>query len=109
MNLKSFQSPRIRQAWEYRSDPEAVRVLAAFFWRTLLLVALVAIVCALWFGYQEIGAASQAESVGTVAPTPKAPFDPSQLQTALNAFSAKATEYQVLSQSPPPTVADPSK
>lgn len=109
MSYNPFHSPRIREAWEYRSEPEALQTLANIFWRTLLLLALVVFLLALWFGSQELAAASQAESVTAPAAPAKPPLDPAQLQATLAAFSARQSAYETLSGSPPPQVADPSK
>lgn len=109
MTFKFFGTSRIREVWEYRVEPEAQRTLAAVFWRALLCCAFVALVTALWFGSQELGAASQAESVQSVAASPHQPFDPMQLQNALDAFAVRQIGYRTLSQSPLPAVADPSK
>ena len=110
MNLNFLRSPRIREAWEYRSDPESLRVLAAIFWRTVLFAALIAMLMTLWFGFQELSATSQAESVDTNPSAPPKPgFDNAALQSALTGLESKQVEYQTFLQSPPAAVVDPSK
>ncbi|HEV3244838.1 MAG TPA: hypothetical protein VG102_00585 [Candidatus Paceibacterota bacterium] len=107
--MSSFlKFPRIREAWEDRNEPEGLRALATAFWRGLVVVAFLALLCALWFGSQELDAASQAENVKNTYAAPRSPFDPAQLQSTLAAFSARQSEYQSLSTSPLPSVADPS-
>lgn len=109
MKFTFINGSRIREAWDDRSEPESLRFLATAFWRALLLIAFLAILFAFWFGSQELGVVSRAESVTTVSPTIKQPLDPAQIQSALNALSARQNDYQSLSQSPLPSVADPSK
>ena len=108
--MKIFSTfSRTKEAWRYRNEPEEMRALGVFLWRTLLLFALLVVLLALWTGYQELTAALQAEnSVSTPNAAPPA-LNKSQLQSALSYFSAKQSQYQSLSQSPEVQVADPSK
>ncbi|MDR3570784.1 MAG: hypothetical protein P4L81_01110 [Candidatus Pacebacteria bacterium] len=109
MNLNPFHSFRIQQAWEYRSEPESLRTLAPVFWHALLTVVFLALVCAFWFGYQELQAASQAEATPTNASVFTPPWPATQLQATIDAYNTRQSSYQTLSQSPLPVVADPSK
>lgn len=109
MTLDFLQFPRIREAWDYRSDPDSARVLATIFWRALLVVAAIALIATLWFGFLELGAAAQAENFAATSSPPPPPFNPAQLQATLAALSARQSEYQSLASSSPPAVADPSK
>jgi hypothetical protein len=109
MTFNFFTSPKIREAWSYRDEPENMAILAVVFWRGLLVFALVVIVSALWFGFQELDATSQAETPPTTSSTAPPPLDHAQLESTLDAFSTRQTQYQTLSQSPAPDVTDPSK
>lgn len=104
-----FDLSQLQAAWSYRDEPEEMRALGLFLWRALLVFALLVALFALWTGYQELEAALQAEnSVATPAAAPP-PLARAQLQTTLDYFSTKQSQYQSLSQSPLPQVVDPSK
>jgi predicted negative regulator of RcsB-dependent stress response len=107
--MSFFKFSRVQRAWEYRSEPDALRMLAMTFWRTLLLLVFLVLLVALWFGWQELNAASQAESVAPASAEAPLPWTLEQLQRQVDALSAKQTVYQTLSQSPMPAIADPSK
>ena len=80
---------RVKRAWEYREEPENMRLIGQFLWRTLLVIVFLTALCALWLGYQELGTVTQVET-GTTAPAaPAAPLDPNQLQAQLNGFTTR--------------------
>src|SRR5262249_48298001 len=87
-----FTFPRIRKAWQDRGEPEGLHVTATGFWRELLVVALLVMIFALWFGFEEIDATAKAESVKNTYASPKSPFDPATLQAELDMFSTKQAE-----------------
>lgn len=109
MTFNFLRKLGVQKAWDYRSEPESLRLLAVVFWRTMIVVGLLVFLLALWFGFQELNAASQAESVAPAAAAAQEPWTPAQLQSALNSFSQRQSDYQALSQSALPAVADPSK
>ncbi len=109
MTFNFFSKLGVQKAWDYRSEPESLRLLAAIFWRTIVFIAFLVFLLALWFGFQELDATSQAESVAPAAAAAQQPWTPAQLQTALQTLSQKQTDYQTLSQSALPSIADPSK
>lgn len=109
LTMSFFKLSRVQRAWEYRSEPEALRTLARIFWRTLLSLVFLVLLVALWFGWQELNAASQAENVAPVSAEAPLPWTLEQLQTQLDALSSKQTAYQTLSRSPMPAIVDPSK
>ena len=109
MNFDYSFFSRAKEAWKYRNEPEQAHVLGMLFWRALLLFAFVVFVASLWFGIQELNAVLQVESAGIPSTTAPAPFDRTQLDSTLNALSARQAEFQTLSHSPAPAVSDPSK
>ena len=109
MTFNFFTKLGVQKAWDYRSEPESLRLLAAVFWRTIVFIAFLVFLFALWFGFQELNATSEAENVAPAAASAQQPWTPEQLQTALQALSQKQSDYQTLSQSALPPVADPSK
>jgi hypothetical protein len=106
MSLKFSQ---VQEAWDSRNEPESLRVLVAVFWRALLVVLFVVLVCACLLGFEELSAVSQAENPGDTSSAAKSSWSPAQLEATLSFFSQRQQTYQALSQSPLPTVADPSK
>ena len=99
----------VKSAWQSRNEPEQVRVLGMFFWRCLLIAAFIIVLCAFWVGYQELGAVSQAESFAPSSQNAPPPLSVTQLNATLDFYSAQQSQYQTLSGSPLPSVADPSK
>jgi hypothetical protein len=109
MNLHLPELARVKRAWSYRSEPESARVLASFLWHVLLALAIIVLITALWFGAGELDAASQVENAQTTSSHNPPPFDRAQLESTLGFYAAQQSQYQSLSQSPLPSVADPSK
>jgi len=109
MTFSTHIGSRLKEAWSYRNEPENVRVLGTVLWRALLVIALIIIIFALWFGVQELNAVSQAESVQTTTSNARPPLDRTQLQSTLNDLLARQAQFQALSQSPVAPVTDPSK
>jgi hypothetical protein len=109
MNLNFTFFSRIRESWDYRSEPEKMQALGEMFWRALLVFALIAIVLSAGAGMQEMAAVAQAESVLETPSAVPPPLDPMILRSALGAFSSRQALYQATLQSPAPQTADPSK
>ena len=98
-----------KEAWDFREEPENMRTLGVYLWRGLLILALLSVIGAAWLGLQELGAVTQADNVTPTASAPPAPLDPNKLQSQITQFSTKQQQYQTISQSPLPQIADPSK
>jgi hypothetical protein len=109
MNLRFLPFSSMKETWDFREEPENLRVLGVYLWRTLLAFALLALLCAGWLGIQELNTVTQAENVAQPHSAPPAPLDPNKLQAQLTTFSARQQAYQTLSSSSLPQVADPSK
>ena len=104
-----FNFSRIQDAWDSRGEPESVRTLVSVFWRALLGLMFFVLLFAIWFGSQELEAASQADNPGTASSSGKPPWTPEQLQSTLDFFSQRQVAYEALSESPLPSITDPSK
>src|SRR3989338_657103 len=98
--MKQYTQFSIRDAYTYRHRPECVRVLADFYWRALLSIALVIIVLAAGYGISELssvmggsgGALAQDASVSPPAPK----LDKMQLQNTLSAFREREARFNSL-------------
>ena len=100
---------RVRVLWEYRHEPEYLRVLANTFWQVLLSVVTFIIVCAALYGGlklyallwpRESGIVLQRGGAGVV-------LNRGELQAALDGFAGKKEQYEVL-KTHRPQIADPS-
>jgi|GEM_PF-2301622 hypothetical protein len=109
MNLRFLPFSNIKDAWDFREEPDNMRVLGVYLWHVLLVFVLFALIAAGWFGIQELNAVTQAENVTQTHSAPPAALDPNKLQAQLTLFSARQQSYQSVSSSPLPQVADPSK
>lgn len=97
-----------KETWEYREEPENLRLLGQYLWRILLALALLALLAAIWLGMQELAAVSQAESTTVTTSAPPVPLDPNTLQAQLALYTARQQDYQTISSSPLPQIGDPS-
>jgi hypothetical protein len=91
---------RLKETWEFREEPENLRVLGLYLWRTLLVLALLSLIAAAWVGWQEIQMVTQAERTTQTLTAPPAPLDPKALQAELNAFTLRQENYQSVSAAP---------
>jgi hypothetical protein len=110
MNFHLNIFSRIKDAWNYRSEPERTRFIAGIYWRSLLALLVCVAVAAIFLGIGELGAVMQASSTevsGTGGGTPS--ISRAQIQATLDIFSARQTDYQALSSAPVSSIGDPSK
>ncbi|QQG37986.1 MAG: hypothetical protein HYS26_00305 [Candidatus Kaiserbacteria bacterium] len=99
----------VRYAWDFRHEPESLRALAGFFWRTLLAAAAaISLAIGLWSASMLISIVTGADSIG-LSPQGSgvAPLNRMQLRSVLDTFDLRATNYQSLQSSP--QITDPSK
>ncbi|MBI2610600.1 hypothetical protein HYW60_01535 [Candidatus Kaiserbacteria bacterium] len=100
----------IRDTWQYRHEPEKLRVLADMYWRMLLiLAALLFLLLAIFAGVksysifeEEVETPLLSSGGGSI------PFNTGELESALEQFEARRTHYEYLKKNPP-EIADPSK
>jgi hypothetical protein len=109
MKLNLLPFGRLKETWEFREEPENLRVLGLYLWRTLLVLVFLSLIVAAWIGWQEIGMVTQAEKVTQTPTAPTAPLDPDKLQAELDVFTERQQGYESVSAAPLPQVADPSK
>lgn len=90
---------RFKNAYEYRHEPEQMRVLATMFWNTLLALAAPLIVLFLWLGIAQLvdimGEGQPARGVGGVLPLNRA-----QLDAAVGALRERSAATQARMSSP---------
>ena len=98
--MKQYTQFSIRDAYAHKHRPECVRVLADFYWRALLSIALVIIILSAGYGISELssvmggsgGALAQDASVSQPAPK----LDKMQLQNTLSAFREREARFNSL-------------
>ncbi|MDO8521702.1 MAG: hypothetical protein Q7S08_00230 [bacterium] len=100
----------IRDAYAHKHRPECVRVLADFYWRVLLSIALVILLLSLGYGILElsavIGEGAVAQKTDVIQPAPK--LNKTQLQNTLNAFVEREARFNAL-KTAAQRIADPSR
>jgi hypothetical protein len=109
MSFERASLSRVKSAWEYRGEPENMRTIGRYLWRTLLVVVFLAALCALWLGYEELVTVTQVETGTSTPAAGPAPLDPNKLQAQLNAYIARQQRYQAIATSSLPQIPDPSK
>ena len=100
----------IRDTWSYRSEPERLRILIEAYWRVLLGMAGVIMICAvLYSSVNLISALGRGEGKPTLSSGGGgAILDRAGLQAVLSGFAERGTNYESLKKNPP-AIADPSR
>lgn len=102
----------IREAYAYRHEPECTRMLADFYWRILMSVALAILFLSLVYGVIKLSAVIEendkifAQSINTTQPAPK--LNKTQLQDTLTAFREREDRFNAL-KSGAQKIPDPSR
>ncbi|HTR18478.1 MAG TPA: hypothetical protein VMH91_00660 [Candidatus Paceibacterota bacterium] len=109
MTFDFFSLSRVKEVWSYRSEPENIHALGELLWRTLLVIAFLALLSSVLLGVHEMSAVTQAENSVQAPTSAPPPLDPAKLRSELGTLSARQAQYQSILQSPAPQVADPSK
>ena len=108
--MKQFTHIGIREAYAQKHRPECVRVLADFYWRVLLSLAVVIVLIFIVYGirqaYSVIGGDAAAQVPGVMQPVPK--LNKTKLQDTLTAFGAREVRFNAL-KTAPQKIADPSR
>lgn len=100
----------VRDLYAARYEPEGVRMLADIYWRSLLSVASLVIVCALAWGIVDLlGVLDTLAAAPDTSPTPPAAFNRVTLKNLVQGFQARQAEFETLGTTPLPRVTDPSK
>ncbi|KKW19285.1 MAG: hypothetical protein UY63_C0017G0062 [Parcubacteria group bacterium GW2011_GWA2_51_10] len=111
--MKKFHmQTNIREAYESRHEPESMHVIADFYWRTLLLVALLLVVLFALYGsleFMRVANDTAIDAASEQAPArPERTFNRSRLQAVLDSLNAREAQFESLKKSAP-TVVDPSR
>jgi hypothetical protein len=97
----------LRTAYEYRHEPEHMRVLAETLWRVLLVLALFSAIGWIWFGLTELANVLDRSDAGSSAAAGSLPLDKAQLEAVLQAFATRQERSQALLATPA-EVSDPA-
>jgi len=98
---------KLRDAYANRYQPEGVRVLVFFYWRTLIVLSALLIVASVTYGFLQLVSEPSTESGTSVVGNTAPPLDKGKLEATLKSFEDRQAEYENLKNNPP-RVADPS-
>lgn len=100
----------IRDAYANRYQPEGVRVLAYFYWYTLLILTTLVILIAALYGYWQFKIIVSNSGVPEAIPegATKPPITKEELKMILQGFEDRRGAYETLRQTPP-KISDPSR
>lgn len=105
----NFKHPvRIQETFSYLHEPEYLSVFAHVYWRTLLAIATALIALFSLFGIRQLMLVSELTEAMPNVSNATLPFDRTQLQRALDEFSARSVRHEALTINPP-RIADPSR
>ncbi|MEK9154350.1 MAG: hypothetical protein AAB798_02675 [Patescibacteria group bacterium] len=101
---------RVRDAWSNRNEPEHLRILLESYWRALLGMAGILIACAiLYSAFNLFSVLSRGKNVPALSPDEGlVVFDNQGLETTLDGFVTRETNYEFLKKNPP-KIFDPSR
>lgn len=109
MNLNDIPT-RMRNAYAARFEPEGARSLAYLYWRSLLVLTGVLLVLAVAWGLWNLfDVFALLASEPDTSPLPKAALDRGALLNVVQGFETRQTQWNDLTGSPAPAIADPSK
>jgi len=111
MRLITNMWAHTRDLWGYRHEPERLRILADFYWRVLLVLAVSIVVgAALYGGMKLLTALGSGEGEITLSPSGGggAVLNRADLQATLEGFATRQAQYEFLKKNAP-KIADPSK
>lgn len=102
MSMKLPLFDTVKHAYEYRHEPEELRVLADIYWKSLLIFSAVVIVLLLGYGvWQLTSVISSLSSVsGSSSGSTSLPLDKKDLQSALGGLAGRRTAAQELEGAP---------
>jgi hypothetical protein len=84
---------KLRDAYAARHEPEAIRVLARFYWAFLIVVFTVLVIASVAFGIWEFFRMPTMDG-GLGGVRPQSAFTKAQLQELLEKFDARAEKFQ---------------
>ncbi|RJR12906.1 hypothetical protein C4585_03025 [Candidatus Parcubacteria bacterium] len=111
MNALMNQWRKLRDAYANRYQPEGVRVLAYFYWYTLLLLIVFVVLVVSLYGYWQFKTILNSSTQGSQTipdGATKPPVTEEELEGVLQTFEDRRSTYEALKQAPP-KVSDPSR
>lgn len=110
MNTYTHILQRIRDLYGTRYEPEHIHVLAAWYWRALLVVAACAVCGTVCYGVVSMMSVLHTlASYPDTSPLPPPALDRSALNTLVAGIDARTHVFESLRTNPPAPVEDPSK
>ena len=102
----------MKEVYAYRDRPENKRVIADFYWRTLLCSAFVIVFFAAVYGisllYSTLGSSANTDTATASAVQPIPMLDKTRLQNTLDEISIREQNFEYL-KTQAPDAADPSR
>lgn len=100
---------RMRDTWQYRHEPEKLRMLADAYWRALLFVAVLILAgLILYAGLKFYSMFVEPEANPLLSGGGVILLDKADLQETVEGFQNRQAKYEFLKRNPP-KIADPSK
>lgn len=101
---------KLLDAYENRYQPEGVRVLAYFYWYTLLSIAVLVVSMTALYGYFQFSAITSGsrEDIAVPEAATKPPITREEIKAVLRDFEERYSRYEMLKQTPL-QVSDPSR
>lgn len=101
---------KLRGMYENRYEPESLRALADVYWRGLLVVALVVAMCVVAYGiWSLLRILDDLGKTPDTTPRPTPVLSRSALNSTLQAFDTRSTQFDSFKKNPPAAPSDPSK
>ncbi|MDE1925024.1 MAG: hypothetical protein KGH79_02505 [Patescibacteria group bacterium] len=110
MNIFNAILMRVRDAYASRFEPEGVRPLADIYWRTLLVLAVTLVLCAVLYGIWDLfGVLDALASVPDTSPPPPAALNRTTLETVVQGFQTRQTRFNDFGSTHSAAIPDPSR
>jgi hypothetical protein len=110
MNLGTGIRSRLRETLDARTEPEGIHTIADLFWHLLLAVLFCAfVVIFLWGTLDLVGILNMLSETPKKNVVTKSALDRNTLDTFLQMYHDRTTQFKVLESNPPPPVPDPSR
>ncbi len=106
MRFDTTVTIKLKDAFAARSEPEAVRILATFYWAVLIMFLVAVALVSIVVGFEELMTPLTQAPVSSVAGTRKS-LSRDDIVNVLHGFEARGKSYEVR-KSAPLSVHDPS-
>jgi hypothetical protein len=108
MKLELTIWKHLRDAMRASDEPEHARVIADLFWRTLIVVSFIAVMCSLWYGWTLFDSVIQTMKAQPSTTTRQTGLDHTKIDAVVAAFNDRTSRYTTL-KTQPLVLPDPSK